>query len=86
MIVLAFWGAIVILAFAAEQGFVGLAAYVACWVLFFPVMLIVSIVVGVGVSLVASYEFGLLAKLRRGKEERIRARQQKMRKQLGYED
>lgn len=52
-LVLAFWlirlaliGALALLAFAGEQGFVGLAAYVACWVFFFPVMLVICIIVG----------------------------------------
>ena len=35
----AFKMAIVLLAWAAEQGFVGIAAYIACWVFLFPVML-----------------------------------------------
>ena len=44
--VAAFSGAIVLFAFAAEQGFLGIAAYIACWVFFFPVMLIICIIVG----------------------------------------
>ena len=42
----AFKGAALLFAFAAEQGFIGLAAYVACWVFLFPVMLVVCIVIG----------------------------------------
>lgn len=42
----AFRGAVVLLAFAAEQGFVGLAAYVACWVFLLPVMLVICVFVG----------------------------------------
>ncbi len=40
-------GAIVLFAFAANQGFVGIAVYVACWVFLFPVMLVASIVLGI---------------------------------------
>jgi len=39
-------GAIILFKLAAEQGFIGLAAYVACCVFLFPVMLIICIVVG----------------------------------------
>ena len=39
-------GAALLFAFAAEQGFIGLAVYVACWVFLFPVMLVICIVVG----------------------------------------
>ena len=42
----AFAGAVVMLSFAAEQGFVGLAAFVAAWVFLFPVMLPIAIVLG----------------------------------------
>ena len=42
----AFFGAVFLFAFAAEQGFIGLAAYVACWVFLFPVMLVVCIING----------------------------------------
>ena len=40
-------GAIFLFAFASEQGFIGLAVYIACWVFFFPVMLIICIIVGI---------------------------------------
>jgi hypothetical protein len=89
----AFLGGRLILAFAVEQGFLGLAAYVACWVLLFPVMLTISIVVGFLVARASSEARkedssagGLLASLRKRKEERMRARQRKTRRQLGYED
>jgi hypothetical protein len=39
-------GALQLFGFAAEQGFLGIAAYVACWVFMAPVMLIGCIVVG----------------------------------------
>ncbi len=50
LLMLAFAGALVLLAFATEQGFIGLAAYIACWVFLFPVMLVLSIIVGIFVS------------------------------------
>ena len=40
-------GALYLLAFAGEQGFIGLAAYIACWVVLFPAMLVISIIVGI---------------------------------------
>ena len=42
----AFVGAPFLFALAAEQGFIGRAAYVVCWVFLFPVMLIICIVIG----------------------------------------
>ena len=39
-------GAVVLFAFASEQGFVGIAVYIACWVFMFPVMLVICIVLG----------------------------------------
>lgn len=39
-------GAIALFAFAAEQGFVGLAAYVACWVFLLPIMIGACIITG----------------------------------------
>lgn len=39
-------GALLLFTFAAEFGFIGVVAYIVCWVIFFPVMLIVSIVLG----------------------------------------
>lgn len=41
-----FVGAHMLFDLAAEQGFVGIAAYVACWVFLFPLMLIASLVLG----------------------------------------
>jgi len=41
-----FYGAGILLTFAAAQGFIGIAAYVALWVLAFPLMLIVSALLG----------------------------------------
>jgi hypothetical protein len=89
----AFLGGGLILALALEQGFLGLAAYVACWVLLFPVMLTISIIVGFLATLVDDREqkrrmgvVGFWANLRRRKAERLRARQRKMRMQLGYDD
>ncbi len=41
-----FYGAGILLAFAAAQGFIGIAAYVALWVLAFPIMLIISALIG----------------------------------------
>ena len=46
LLCLAFVGAIQLLAFAAEQGFVGVSVYIACWVFFFPVMLVICIIIG----------------------------------------
>ncbi len=42
----AFIGAAFLFAFAIEQGFIGLAAYIACWVFLFPIMLVLCIVIG----------------------------------------
>ena len=39
-------GAFSLFGFASEQGFVGLAAYVAAWVFAFPVMLVICIGIG----------------------------------------
>ena len=39
-------GAVALFALAAEQGFIGLAAYFACWVFLLPIMVVASIVVG----------------------------------------
>ncbi len=40
-------GARVLFEHAADQGFIGLAAYVACWVFLFPIMLVASIAIGI---------------------------------------
>ena len=42
-------GALHLLAWATESGFIGVAAYVACWVFLFPFMLGGSILAGVKV-------------------------------------
>ena len=42
----AFKGAVLLFEFAAEQGFVGLAAYLACWFFLFPAMLIICTILG----------------------------------------
>ena len=42
----AFVGAVALFMLAAEQGFIGLAAYVACWVFLSPLMLIICIIIG----------------------------------------
>jgi hypothetical protein len=39
-------GALRILSFASGQGFIGLAAYAACWFFLSPVMLAASVIVG----------------------------------------
>jgi hypothetical protein len=41
-----FLGAVILFAWAGESGFVGVAAYFACWVFLFPVMLVGSIIIG----------------------------------------
>jgi len=39
-------GALRLLAFASEQGFIGIAVYAACWFFMLPLMLIASVIVG----------------------------------------
>jgi hypothetical protein len=39
-------GAISLFAWAVEQGFVGVAAYFACWFFLFPIMVVASIITG----------------------------------------
>lgn len=46
VLVCTFRGAVAILDTAMEQGFIGLAAYVACWVFLFPVMFVASFIAG----------------------------------------
>jgi|GEM_PF-6628764 len=41
-----FTGAGVVFAYASEQGFIGVAVFAACWFFMFPVMVIVSLIVG----------------------------------------
>ena len=35
-------GAMVLFAYAGQQGFIGIAIFIACWVFMFPVMLVLS--------------------------------------------
>lgn len=46
LLMLAFRGAANLFVMAAEQGFIGLAVYFACWIAGFPVMLVVCIILG----------------------------------------
>ena len=46
----AYLGAIFLLAWAGEQGFIGIAAYFACWIFIFPFMLAACIITGAVVS------------------------------------
>lgn len=39
-------GAIDIFTYAGEQGFVGIAAYVACWVFLGPIIATISVIIG----------------------------------------
>lgn len=46
----AFYGALFLLAWAAEQGFIGTVVYFVCWIFLFPFMLIASIITGALIS------------------------------------
>lgn len=47
-------GAFDLFASANRQGFVGLAAFIACWVFFAPVMAVISVLIGLfGLYLIA---------------------------------
>ena len=46
VLVLVFVGACNLFAWASESGFVGFAAYIACWVFLFPVMVIICLISG----------------------------------------
>ncbi len=70
-------GALYLLAFAGEQGFIGLAAYIACWVFLFPVMLVISIIIGIVIGAAVR-----VAGADVREEERIR----KTRRQLGLDE
>ena len=50
LIVFLFVGAIFLFAWASEQGFIGAAAYFACWILLFPFMLAACVITGALVS------------------------------------
>ena len=39
-------GAVAIFAFAGEQGFIGIAVYVACWVFLGPIIATISVLIG----------------------------------------
>jgi len=45
-----FVGAVFLFAWASEQGFIGAAAYFACWILLFPFMLTACIITGAVIS------------------------------------
>lgn len=45
--ILVFMGAAGLLGWASEQGFVGVGAYVACWVFLFPFMLAACFIAGI---------------------------------------
>lgn len=66
-------GAAVLLAFAAEQGFVGLAAYVLLWVVVLPLMLIASLSIGAFRALVKKID----------RDDRNRSRSESRSKILG---
>lgn len=55
LLVSLYFGFIGIFAFAAEQGFLGISAYVACWVFLMPVMAVAHFIVG------AVMTFGIIA-------------------------
>lgn len=43
-------GAYILFVWAGQQGFLGVAAYFACWVFLFPIMLVASLIVGFIIS------------------------------------
>ena len=45
-----FFGTLFLFAYASEQGFIGTAAYFACWILLFPFMLAACIITGAVIS------------------------------------
>jgi uncharacterized membrane protein len=45
-----FVGAFFLFSWAAEQGFIGVAAYFACWIFLFPFMLTASVITGAVIS------------------------------------
>ncbi|MHA1571575.1 MAG: hypothetical protein ACTSWM_07115 [Alphaproteobacteria bacterium] len=51
LIWMAFEGAVWLLGAAMSDGFIGVVVYFAAWIIFFPVMLVVSIVIGILVRL-----------------------------------
>ncbi len=70
-------GALYLLAFAGEQGFIGLAAYIACWVFLFPAMLVISIIIGIVIG---------AAVRAAGADVREEERVRKTRRQLGLDE
>ena len=46
LIVIVATGAVVLFAYAVEQGFIGIAAFIACWVFMFPVMVVLAAIIG----------------------------------------
>ena len=46
LIVLIATGALVLFAYAGEQGFIGIAVFIACWVFMFPVMVVLAAIIG----------------------------------------
>lgn len=42
----AYFGALFLFEWAVEQGFIGAAAYVACWIFLFPFMLAACVITG----------------------------------------
>ena len=49
-----YWGARALLEAANKQGFIGIAAYITCWVFMLPIMLIVSFFVGLYPNLITN--------------------------------
>ena len=46
----AYIGALFLFAWAVEQGFIGAAVYVACWIFLFPFMLVAVLILGAKIS------------------------------------
>jgi hypothetical protein len=63
-------GAIALLAYASEQGFVGIITYFAAWVFLFPLMITLSIVIGVLSTASTISEESEARKIRSGKPPR----------------
>ena len=63
LLVIALWslvslieGAGILLVWASSQGFIGVAAYFALWIVAFPFMLIVSIIIGLVITWITAKE------------------------------
>jgi hypothetical protein len=76
------FGAIILFELAAEQGFLGLAAYFACWVFLFPVMLIASLIIGLVIAIKTGKPIGT-NEYKLTKNERLA---RKLRARLGYDN